>query len=783
MSRPLLPRAAAAAVALLAVLLGARTLAQQAEPAPTGAKAADSAAGGGEEITVNADSLSYDSNADTLTASGNVVIRRGDAELRAEKVILNRSTSEAEVDGEAIFSNPQAQIRAKSMELNMDSETGLLTGAHIHSKTLGYTLTGERIEKRIGRSVRIENGRFTTCNCPCGPQPWTIAAGVLDVKLDGYSTLEDGRFEVFDRPVFWLPRAAFPAYQERQSGLLLPRAGFSNRRGFQLLEPYYWAIDKSQDVTLSGDIETAARLGLLGEYRYAFSRDTDGRFQFGYFNEAIRSKSPAVSVPIGIDPTAPENRWGMIGDHTQKFGSSAAYGDMLLVGDNLFLREMNTFTPSEEQEIDLRTLPFTTSRVGALHAWERALVRIEGVYYQDLVGPSVQQPDGTFEQDTSLVIQKAPEVELSAQKQLGYGIMGGFTGSVTDFQRGTGLTGFRGDLRPAVQLRFPLGRSFHGLFNAAFRETAYGLTNNTMFGGFTGTNPAAGEIILPSGSTREIFELQGEFGTSVSRVFDFPYLGLAKLKHTIEPMVQYRYVPPVDQSELPVWDGVDRVTKRSMFTYGFATRILARSAAAGEDDGGEVFELVRLAVLESYDFLRDIQPVTLVDPITGLPVSPSAGDHLSDIDFDLRVNPGPVTSIRTWATYSPVGNEFSSATVGIYLREPARALDPAMQPRLLNRASLKVEYRFINDNVVQLLLPSATLPIADRISGVYTMRYDINANAFLGNYFGLQLLSSCDCWALTVGFIQTHNPNEVQVQAQFVLAGFGEAMKGGAERY
>ena len=63
------------------------------------------------------------------------------------------------------------------------------------------------------------------------------------------------------------------------------------------------------------------------------------------------------------------------------------------------------------------------------------------------------------------------------------------------------------------------------------------------------------------------------------------------------------------------------------------------------------------------------------------------------------------------------------------------------------------------------------------------MRYDIDAASFLENYAGLRLLSSCDCWTLNVGITDTRNPNEVQVQAQFTLAGLGAPASSGFQAY
>ena len=744
----------------------------------------------GDEITVDAESLSYDQQGDILSATGDVLIRRGDTTLQADSVELNRRTNEARAIGDALLTSPDAEIRAKAIFLDLENETGELQEADIDAGRLGVSLTGDRIEKGLGQRYRIERGRFTTCNCEEGAPDWSIAGDSLDITVDGYGRLEGGTFDILDVPVLWLPRAAFPVFRERQSGLLFPRVGISNRRGFQILQPMYWAIDKTQDLTLSVDVETSLRVGLIGEYRYAIGPETGGQFQVGYFNEFFRGNASDVRVPPGADPNPPENRWAVIGHHDQgvpQIDGLSGYLDAMVVGDDLFLREMNTLALDEREEVDLRTKPFTTSRLGLLQDWNRAALQAEAVYYQDLVGPTVESEvpncDPTTEdcveetEDESLVIQRLPEMRLIAQKEFGFGLMGDFTGSVTNFQRSLGLAGVRGDFKPSLQLRLPLGRSLFGSVQVAFRETAYGLSENTMAGGFTGQDLINGAFIdLPSSSSRELVEIHSGLGTQVSRIFDFPHLGLDKLKHTIEPQLNYLYVPNVNQDDLPVWDGIDRINERSLITYGFATRLLGRSAPNAEGERGEVFEISRLSVAQSYDPTRDIPPTSRLDDITGEPVNPGQqGDHFSDIDVALRVNPGPITSVRAYTTYDASENNISSAVLGVRLTEPLRAFEKGGRPRLFTRATFAAEYRFITDSILQLLDSSIALPVTDRVALLYAMRYDIDAGSFLENYAGLRLLSSCDCWALNLGVTDTRNPNEVQVQAQFTLAGLGAA--------
>jgi LPS-assembly protein len=718
----------------------------------------------GEEITVDAAKISYDKRQNRISARGDVVVQRGDAELRADQVELDRTTNEALAVGDVSLTGPEGVLHAERMDLDLDDETGSLEKGEISSETYGFSMSGDRIEKKQGQRYRIENGRFTTCRCAEGAPSWSIAGDLLRVNLNGYGTMEGARFNILDHTVLYLPTIKFPVYRERQSGLLLPRVGISNRRGLQIIQPFYWAIDKSQDATLGFDIETAARLGLIGEYRYALNRTTYGNFNISYFNEAIRSTATA-STATDSSPNVPENRWGIRSEHSQGIGSGTGYADLQLVGDDLFFREINTYTFDHAEDVALRTLPFTTSRAGFVDQWNRLNLQGEGIYYQDLIDKQ------------SLALQRVPDLSLYGQHQLGYGILGMFNTGMTDFQRSDGITGVREDLHPAAWLRLPLGRSLLGSVRAEFRETAYQLTESDMTGGFRGDDPQAAPIDLPSASTREIFEFGADFSTGFSRIFDFPHFGLDKLKHTIEPRLEYLYVPDIGQGDLPIFDGIDRIDQRDLVTYGIVSRLLARSALAEqkEADRGRVFELARLSLSQSYDFERTI-PSSL---------DSNSADSFSDIDVNLRINPSRYTMVRFVSTYDTGSTAFSSALVGIRLQEPKPEDSDSKQLRLTTSRSFSITYRFINDNQiapsgreprdVEQIDSSVVLPVIRRLGFLYATRYDVRRNRFFENYFGLRLVSACDCWSIDLGFSDKSNPNEIDFRAQLTLAGLGSA--------
>lgn len=70
------------------------------------------------------------------------------------------------------------------------------------------------------------------------------------VEIDGYAQLFHSTFDVKNTGIFYSPFMVLPAKTTRQSGLLPPDYGISDKRGFYYTQPYFWAIDESHDMTV-----------------------------------------------------------------------------------------------------------------------------------------------------------------------------------------------------------------------------------------------------------------------------------------------------------------------------------------------------------------------------------------------------------------------------------------------------------------------------------------------------------------------------------------------------
>jgi len=700
-----------------------------------------------EEIGIDAEQISYDQKNNTVVARGKVVITRGDTELRADEVRLNRATNEVEARGNVRVTNPEGTITADVVSLNLDEETGALTHAEVDARRgMRYSLSGERVEKGLGQSYHIENGQFTTCHCADGTPSWSISGGDLRVDVGGYGILHDGTFNVLGVPVLYIPRAFIPIQRERQSGFLIPRFGASKLRGFQTVLPFYWAINKSQDATVAFDLETSARVGLVGDYRYALSREAHGVIDASYFNESFRKEAN----PAPFETTVPRNRWSVISENDQPFvGSSKAYADLFLVGDPLFLRDINTYAFDHPSDIGIRTLPFTESHAGILQLWDRLALRGEGTYYQNLEGESSQ------------TLQRGPVIDLWGQQRLAGPVLGQLDASFVDFQRATNVDGVRLDLAPAAEVPLPLGRFGFGAVRAAFRETGYHLFERTI--------SQNGEV-LPEDRARETAELRADVNTILNRVYPVTLFGLEKVRHTIEPQISYLYIPSISQGDLPLWDGVDRINQRNLFTYGVTSRLIGKFADAEQPAhpspiDSPIRELARLSVMQSVDISRVIEPLQTA----------GTASHFSDVDIDGRVNPSRSLSLRFHLEYDSGNNSFDGARIGFFIQDPRPTRSKTDGALLDTRTSAGVSYRFLAGSALQEIDTNVVVRLTDWAGVLYTSRYDVVTNHFLDNFVGVRLLSLCDCWALDIAVVDRTNPHEVEVRAQLTLAGFGSS--------
>jgi LPS-assembly protein len=724
-------------------------------------------------ITIDADTLSFDQRTNIVEAQGRVEIHREDVILKADQVRVNRETQDAEAQGSVSVDHPEGWLRGESVRFNLGQETGQIERGEMFLEKSQLSISGRRFEKFAGQVYHVDEGFFTTCLCESGPPSWKISGREIDLTQSGEGIVKGGTFYLLDYPIFYLPYGVFPVRTERQSGLLFPKIGFSNKEGFRYQQPFFWAISRSADATITPHIESRARVGLLGEYRQIFSRFNELEIATAYFNEELR-KSQDIGINRNIaDTEIPRDRWNVFANHRQIAASGwATYSDIDAFSDDIFTRELlHTIDRGRTNERVLKTSRFSRSRFGFFRQWEQTELRGEWGFYQDFI----QEDNRTFHRTPQLIFRGSRFLGERVPLEFRWRAEG------INYQREEGADGLRFDLRPEFLLPFRLAPYLSGSLDVAPRQTLYYLYRT--------------EGVYDRANSRGLVEVRGRVGTSLSRVFSLATAELQQLKHIFEPELRYLFVPATRQSDIPIFDDTDRINRRNMLTFVLTNRFWGKfvhePALRLPDEDIELLdvpatmelrEMGRLSMALSYDIDKERKGGdALSDLDTRLVLTPLSYLALS---FDLGLNPGPWQVRQAAGTFS--------------IRDPRPIRRRVLDPDFMIANGMDLSYHFMRRNFLSPLADNANLTvlppehqidrnavgafnaalnyrITDHLLTRFYSNYDARDGRFIGAGGSLKILSQCECWSVLLSLKRSINPDRTRFDIQFMLLGLGSA--------
>ena len=741
-----------------------------------------------EDIDFEAPEIEFLQEENVMKGKGGVVISAPGLQVQAESADFNLDTKDTKLDKNVLITSSDGTLSASAGEFNVDKEVGVFQNAEFDVGTAGYSIYSEETDKKSEFEYDLDDCWFSTCHCEDGTTPWKINSSNANITEEEYAHTYGTYVDFHGVPIFYTPYLGFPVKQERQSGLLVPEFGYGSEDGAQLKLPIFVVLDDHTDITFSPFIETNTRFGTELDFRKAFSKyhNIDSRFIFSN-EEARDGELRGTQVSNLFDPTFDEERFGGFYKHTWRSDSDAYIptsfiADLHLVSDDLFLREF------DDEDIGKRFSRYTTSNV-ALRS------QFSDYFFGSLAGEFNQ----AMETDDDLVFQRLPTASLVGAKSFrpfgfnpyGLKVVPKIELESVNFARKTGFDGWRHNISPSLKIPFHYKNYFNSDLEFKAHKTFYDLEDLN--------DPSDGSL-LDGSQDRDIYSINYKISTGLERVYELEEdswltsltslgsrnqdLRLRRLKHTIDPFVKYTYTPFEDQDELPLFDSFDRVRERSVFTYGFTTKLLGRFAplyGAGEDiteltprvdeipslfsdqplsdlggldqlphggavsmKKGEVRNLAEFSLKQSYDYIKDEgggEPFSDVNAIFGIyPTRDFAFKFESNIDYETGY-------LSSWG----VSNHFRDD----------------------RGDSLRYRYSFI-DNSVSQLEGNLEVVLNERFSVGYYARFDDRQNEFVENRLALRLASACDCWFFDIGFDERSNPNKNRLFFAFTFGGLGD---------
>lgn len=545
--------------------------------------------------------------------------------------------------GNVLFTTPDTRISAARLEFNLKNKTGVFYDATGSSRVKPQVGTrsmfgtqeadmhfrGEKLEKLGEKKYRLTNGGFTTCLQPTAR--WEFTSGSVTINIDNYAIARNTTFRVKGVPLLYLPIIYYPLQEDdRATGFLLPGYGISNIRGQSIRNAFFWAINRSSDLTIEHSLFSKAGQAFGGEFRYIASPGSQGNIAASFFDE--KASQTVLSDGFVLDRSAARTTQvrGSMSQQLPRNFRAGAYADYTSNITTRQLYQQNIFDYTN------RTSIINANVSGAIAGFQMG-----GVFAQN----RTFNPDGS-----SVLSGSAPRVTLSrAEKAIGrlplyWAVTSDAVGIVAETRGLTATTEnnrFRVDMLPT--LRAPLSRLawLQATTSLAWRSTWWSESRD-----------AAG-IQIAEPISRNYFEMQANFvGPVFGRIFNTPARRYAqRWKHVIEPSVTFARTTAIDDTLrkriVTGFDAVDDVFGSvTRINYGLTNRLYAKR---GEGATGIAREVAALSITQSYhsDPNSAARDQYYRNTLTDEPLS----SRLTPMAFALRVLPSDRSSVDFTADY------------------------------------------------------------------------------------------------------------------------------------
>jgi LPS-assembly protein len=260
-------------VVLLAAPTGAWAQDTGAQPATPTQAEAPAAPKPPREVAFEANTVSYDSDSDTVTAEGDVVLRSGDQSVRADAVSWDRTTGQIVATGNirALDENGN-QLFTDRLELTDELKAGAMSNLLLAFREGGRLAAVEGRRSDNGDIV-LERAAYTGCPVVdeqgCDKQPsWRVTARRVIYDATANTVRFDGAYlELFGARVLPLPGLSIRSDGGANSGFLIPDFGITTTNGVEIVGSYFWRLASNRDLLMSGYFYSDAAPMASAQYR------------------------------------------------------------------------------------------------------------------------------------------------------------------------------------------------------------------------------------------------------------------------------------------------------------------------------------------------------------------------------------------------------------------------------------------------------------------------------------------------------------------------------------
>ena len=713
-------------------------------------------------VTITADS-SKGTYPDNATFTGNVDINQGNSRLQADEVQLHQKQPEGAAEpvrtvdalGNVHYDDNQVILKGPKAWSNLNTkDTNVWKGDYQMVGRQGRGDADLMKQRGENRYTILENGTFTSC-LP-GSNTWSVVGSeVIHDREEQVAEIWNARFKLGPVPIFYSPYLQLPVGDKRRSGFLIPNAKYSTSNYFEFYLPYYWNIAPNMDATITPHyIHKRGNIMWENEFRY-LTHAGAGLMELDYL--------PSDKVFQDEHPTeGDKHRWLFYWQHAGVMDQVWRFNvDYTKVSDSSYFNDFSSKYGSS-------TDGYATQKFSVGYAVQNFDATVSTKQFQVFSDQSTSTYGAEPQLDVNWYQNDVGPFDTRVYAQAVH-----FVNTDSDMPEAT-----RVHLEPTINL--PWSNDWASLnTEAKLMATHYQQKNIDNYN-------ASRNADLEESVNRTLpqFKMDGKL------IFERDMAMLADgYTQTLEPRMQYLYVPYRDQSKIQNYDssllqsdysglfrdrtygGLDRIASANQLTTGVTTRVYDDAAV----------ERFNVSVGQIYYFTES-----------------RTGDDNINWEKDNK------TGSLVWA-----GDTYWRMTDRWGLRggvqydtrlDNIATSSAAVEYRRDEDRMVQLTYRYASPEYIQATLPSyagsepykdgisqvggaASWPIADRWSIVGAYYFDTNANKPADQMVGLQY-NSC-CYALRVGYERKLNGwNSENNQSKYDnVIGFNFELRGLSSNY
>lgn len=718
------------------------------------------AIGENQPIHASADREIWDRKNNRAELYGHAVVQQPGETLMADKIILDQEARTLDAKGNCVYLASDSVIYGEEMHFNLDSRTGTIIGGRV--STDKFTLGGERINKLGEGRFQTHWGEYSTCK-DCA-QSWTLQAQDVDMEIEGYAHLSNVAVKIKDAPAMWLPYLIVPMKTRRQTGLLFPTFSISQQNGLTYVQPFFWAIDRSSDMTIGLGEYSAKGLRAQWEGRYALSDRSGGQANFFFLSDQTFA-DPAVTSP-SLNPRGTKSRWAVDIAQTQElpFGIDQKLR-LTEVSDNFYPTAIGDVPGGGEKDIS-STLSFAyaSSDLSAYVAAQR---------YRNLLDTNLDSDLGIRRFDPTTV-QAYPKAAVTTNDRLLFGtpMATGLTLGVSHFTRASGpfdrdVFGATSGTEPGkdplrIATRFSVAPS---LYATARPWDVFSFTPSVKyFGYFYSFHNVVDNLY------RSYVLLQADLSTQLEKVYAMENPDRPRRKHLIRPLLTYSYIPDSLRHEdpHPFLSQIEYAKANNAYGYNFDNLDIVPVERSPNDTDNY---FVPLGHSLAYGVTTQLieRRGRVDDPTSSYftPLEFSAGQAVNFREYG-RTDPQPFTRLFATLRLNQEDRFITDTNYYYYPYESQRhqlttsatyVLERSLRQRILNfDRSATLTYTWNPRRSTDNLVGAISFSVSDYVLPSINASYDFFKSRFLGAGINLAFQSPSQCWKLNLSRTYSISP-------------------------